>query len=88
MRTICSAPNDPATQTSANTPALSSACVKYASASLSCPLLFCIVKRVAAPMPIIRPLPWMKLYMGMARFSAVRPSAPMPAETKNVSARM
>ena len=44
--------------------------------------------RVPPPMPIIRPLPWIKLYTGMARLSAARPSAPMPSETKKVSAKI
>lgn len=36
----------------------------------------------ARPMPTIRPLPWIKLYTGMARLRAARPSAPIPREIK------
>ena len=56
-----------------------------------CPVSFFPLKMeyfVAPPMPSIRPHPFIKLYMGMARFNAVKPFAPTPFEIKKVSAKM
>ena len=68
--------------------AIYSVLVNISSASRRAPRLLQMEKRVAPPMPSMSPVPWMKLYTGIAIFKAASPSVPRLLDTKNVSARI
>ena len=72
----------------ANPTARPTAWLKITSDSLRSPWYFRMANRIPPPMPIIRPQPWTKLYMGMARLRAVSPLLPSALAMKKVSARM
>ena len=61
---------------------------KAISALLCLQRAFSMQNLVAPPMPTIRPIPWMMLYIEMEKLSAARPSAPIALAMKKVSARM